>query len=120
MDLEKSSWAKFPTEEDPHARYKYTSVVINASADQRQISRKTYSLLDWIGDIGGFFDGLNAILGFFLRPLAVYALNTKLTSLIVHFKNKEVEAQKQDDSELSGLRWQQSLAKKVTADLSKR
>ena len=67
-----SSWSKFPTDEDPHAHYKYVSATINVSADQKQISRVTYSMLDWIGDIGGLFNGLNTILGFFLKPLAVY------------------------------------------------
>ena len=35
MDVYKSSWSKFPTSEDPHARYKFVSVTINVSPDQR-------------------------------------------------------------------------------------
>ena len=86
-DVEASSWSKFPSEEDPRTRYKHVSVTINASADKRQISRTTYSLLDWVGDIGGLFDGLNTIVTFFLKPLAVYAMNTKVTQLTVRFRN---------------------------------
>ena len=38
------------------------------------IERQTYSLLDWIGDIGGLFDGLNLLISKFIAPIAAFAL----------------------------------------------
>ena len=56
-----SSWNKFPTPENPSTRYKFTSVEIILDPDKLVVNRQTYSLLDWLGDMGGLFDALRLI-----------------------------------------------------------
>ena len=51
-----SSWTYFPTRTNPSTRYKYVSIEYNVSMDVTQVSRSTYHVLDWIGDIGGLLD----------------------------------------------------------------
>ncbi len=53
-----SSWNKFPTPELPFNRYKYSSLSVNVGPDKMIINRGTYSILDWLGDLGGLFDAL--------------------------------------------------------------
>jgi len=53
-----SSWNKYPTKENPYSRYKFTSFELSISPDKMVINRQTYSLLDWLGDLGGLFDAL--------------------------------------------------------------
>ena len=56
-DPEPSAWNKFPTVENPLNRYKFTSIEVNHSANMQTIGRQTYSLLDWLGDMGGYGAG---------------------------------------------------------------
>lgn len=56
------------------------------------IYRSTYSVLDWIGDIGGLFDGLYAIGRYFVAPAAHFTVQAKLLSTLYSFipKDKDV------------------------------
>lgn len=48
----------------------------------RKFQRQTYSILDWLGDIGGLYDSLFIILSFALSPVAAFKLQqTMLTKL---------------------------------------
>ena len=49
---------------------------INFSPDTAIINRQTYSLLDWLGDLGGLFDALYLIGYALIAPLANFALNS--------------------------------------------
>lgn len=40
--------------------------------DMKVIERKTYSLLEWIGDVGGLFDGLIYLGSIFITPIAIF------------------------------------------------
>ena len=42
------------------------------------IERQTYNILEFLGDVGGLFDGLKIIGGFFVAPIATFALKVKL------------------------------------------
>ena len=55
---EQSAWDKFPTDDNPNGLYKFTSIHIDLEKTLIKINRETYSLLDWLGDCGGLFDGL--------------------------------------------------------------
>ena len=66
---EPSAWNKFPTKEDPLTRYKFTSVEVNFSLDMVAIQRQTYSILDWLGDMGGLLDALYFICAICLHPI---------------------------------------------------
>ena len=43
-------------------------------------------MLDWLGDCGGLLDALNFIAQLLLNPFSVYALQSKLSLLLVKFK----------------------------------
>ena len=63
-------------------RYKFTSIEINASMDQNFITRETYSLLDYLGDLGGLFDALKIIGYILISPVSGFALNSRLLTTI--------------------------------------
>ena len=81
-----SAWNKFPNEKDPLARYKFTSVEVNFSADQQNIKRSTYSLLDCLGDMGGLLRGLYVVGMIVMRPLANFALSSQVLSSLFRFR----------------------------------
>lgn len=43
-----------------------------------QIERKTYSSLEWLGDIGGLYDALKLIGHFFVYPIALMQVNKEI------------------------------------------
>ena len=56
---EPSAWTEFPD------KYKFIGVEILMDFSLKSINRSTYSVLDYLGDIGGFIDLLK-LLGTFL------------------------------------------------------
>ncbi len=52
----------------------------------RQINRKTYSFLEWLGDCGGLMDALYLIAEFLVGPLSIFALKSRLVSTLVRFQ----------------------------------
>lgn len=46
----------------------------------REISRQTYSLLDWLGDWGGLMDALFMVAQAFLSPFSALALKAKVAA----------------------------------------
>ena len=84
-----SSFNRFPTKEKPNRNYKFTSLSIDRNLDLVSINRSTYSLLDWLGDVGGLFDALRLIAEFLIAPVSALALKQKLAS---HFEQKTTEA----------------------------
>ena len=69
---------------------------MSLNQDVKKHSRETYSFLDWVGDCGGLFDGLLNFGNILVNPLAVYAMQTKLASLIVNFKQSEAHKDQND------------------------
>ena len=48
---------------------------------QRKIfERSTYSFLEWLGDVGGLFDGLILIVGWLISPFITFVMNSKILS----------------------------------------
>ena len=84
--FEPSSWIIFPTAEKPNTLYKYVSVEINLSQDVVNWNRQTYSLLDWLGDLGGLFDALYHGFRIMLSPFSTFALNSTLLTHLFRFK----------------------------------
>ena len=80
-----SSWIYYPTEEQPSTLYKFTSIEINFTLDQKVWTRSTYSVLDWFGDLGGLFDALVHLAGIFISPLSVFALKSSLLTSIFRY-----------------------------------
>ena len=59
---------------------KYADFEIYLGVSKIIWSRQTYSLLDFLGDLGGLFDALKLIVANLLRPLAGFALNLSVIS----------------------------------------
>ena len=53
------------------------------------VERQTYSLLDWIGDCGGLYDGLKLLVGKIIAPIAAIALKAEL--LTFNFRERVTE-----------------------------
>ena len=64
------------------------SVVLELSLEQTAIERQTYSLLEWVGDVGGFYDGLKLIASYFVAPIATIALQSELLAQHLKRENK--------------------------------
>ena len=46
--------------------------------DMTLIERKTYSCLEWLGDVGGLYDAMRLIGHWLVYPIAFFSLQTKL------------------------------------------
>ena len=68
-----SIYNKWPTAEEPDNRYKYSGVELNFGHDKTLIERKTYDSLEWLSDVGGFFDALVLIGRFLVGPITAFA-----------------------------------------------
>ena len=68
--------------------YKFNSFWTELSPSLTTIERQTYSMLEWLGDVGGLFEGLNGIGFFLVAPLATFAMRMELlTSTFSFAKN---------------------------------
>ena len=54
--------------------------------------RETYSLLDWLGDIGGLLEALMIISGVFVGPVVAFTLKEELLSSIFRYVRSLVAA----------------------------
>ena len=82
---------------------------ISLSLDEKKTSRSVYSLLDFLGDIGGLFGALNAIFGGIVITLQFNGLLQYITPNMYKvkqkktaeekFKNKKNKKQYQEDGE---------------------
>ena len=73
----------YPTPEEPGLRYKFIGLYFTVSKDLIEINRQTYSLLDWMGDIGGLIDGLFLLTDLFMAPLSRLALQSFIMTSLV-------------------------------------
>ena len=71
---QKSNFDAWPTRANPEAHYKIVGLFTELSQSLITTERKTYSFLEWLGDIGGLFDGLLILAAFFVSPIATLAL----------------------------------------------
>lgn len=83
---EYSSWNAPITQDSPQNRYKFASLEVNMSKDLRQINRETYSLLDWLGDVGGLLECLQIIGELLISSVSIFVFKARLMSLIVAFR----------------------------------
>ena len=83
---EASAWNVFPTKENPNARYKFISVEFSFSYDQTLVQRQSYSLLDWMGDMGGLADAFYILGKLLIFPISSFALKSQQMSSIFRFR----------------------------------
>ena len=53
------------------------------------MARKTYSFLDWLGDMGGLFDGLYLIGMIIVAPISNFSLKAELLSSMFRYRSSE-------------------------------
>ena len=54
-----------------------------ALSEKRKVhERTTYSLLDWLGDVGGLFDGLFLIVHWLIQPSVAYAAKNMIVAKV--------------------------------------
>ena len=80
-----TAWMDFPTNAQPENKYKFGSLWINLSPDLQVVQRQTYSLLEWLGDIGGLLEALKYLGIVVLLPLRSFMLKNELISTIFHY-----------------------------------
>ena len=71
----------FPTEDNPGGRFKYASVDFKMSKNTREISRQTYSILDWAGDWGGLLDAMFLLAETLVFPFSLNALHNRVAKM---------------------------------------
>lgn len=69
----------WPTKADPKI-YKFNSFWFELRKYGTTIERETYSLLDWMGDIGGLYGGIVLIAQSMVSPIAAIAVKTEVFS----------------------------------------
>ena len=70
--------------------YKFNSYWFELRQEKRITERQTYNMLEWVGDVGGLFDGLVLICRLFVAPLATLTLKLELLKEI--FKSRKDSA----------------------------
>ena len=88
---EPSAWNKYPSDEDPYSRYKFTSIEINFSPDREYVTRQTYGILDWFGDLGGLLDILYLLGAVLIYPVENFNLHSLLLSKMFRFRSSDKE-----------------------------
>ena len=68
-----SSWTNFPE------RYKFISFELYMHLDRINWNRSTYSLLDWLGDLGGLSDALLYICQIVITYFSSFNMRVTLT-----------------------------------------
>ena len=71
----------WPTKDAPVV-YKFNSIWMELRQYKIVIDRQTYSLLEWLGDVGGLYDGLDIMFRFLLGPFAIFNLNSELLARV--------------------------------------
>ena len=61
--------------------YSYFLCHFSIDRNLRQVSRRTYSLLDWCGDWGGLLDALFIVAELLVYPVSVRELYSRVASI---------------------------------------
>ena len=96
--------------------YEY-AVGMTFSADQLVINRKTDSLFDWLGDWGGFLDGLSLIAELLMESYSLYQIKTFLTNLLIRFSPRESEYQNRS-AFLKLYKEKENIVSSITSDMT--
>jgi hypothetical protein len=59
------------------------------SPDKLVINRETYSLLDWLGDLGGLMDALYVFSSILVAPISAFKMQAILMSKLIREKPSE-------------------------------
>ena len=68
----------FPTPEEPLNEFKFASYDIYLGRNLVKINRQTYSSLEFLGDVGGLYDGLRYGFQLLVTPFTSFTLSISL------------------------------------------
>ena len=88
-----SSMKNWPNEKGSDKEYKITSAWITLSMDQIVVERQTYSILEWLGDVGGLFDMLGLIGGGLVAPFSAFAVKAEMMTSAFRYTQSLVFAE---------------------------
>ena len=71
----------WPSRENP-TWYKFNSLFLELLQEHTTYERSTYSALEWLGDVGGLFDGLGLIAHLVVGQFSAFALKAELLTKI--------------------------------------
>ena len=74
---------QFPTKDNPNAVFNYFQFIVTRNLDLKVHNRKTYSLLDWLGDVGGLLDGMYLIVELLIAGYSACSLEAYLAQALV-------------------------------------
>ena len=77
-----NSFNVWPTKEN-RANYRFNTIWLELSQDLTTIERQTYSLLEWLGDVGGLFDGLVLFANYLIAPFVSFYMQSVLFSQLL-------------------------------------
>ena len=63
-------------------------------------NRQTYSVLDYVGDIGGLFDGLRYACKLILAPLSSYALQNNILTTLFRQQTTDADFGSTEDTKM--------------------
>ena len=71
--------------------YKFNSLWLELSSSKNTIERSTYDMLQWLGDVGGLYDGLILIIRFFISPLIAVCVKAEMHAEVFKYEKQETE-----------------------------
>ena len=75
----------WPTKEKKSI-FRFNGIYLELGQEQIKIERQTYSMLEWVGDIGGLFDGMRILAQILIAPISSYALKA---TMMTHFSPQQ-------------------------------
>ena len=63
------------------------------------VNRQTYSILDWLGDMGGLLDSLYFLGLLFVNPVSTFALRSHLLSKLFRYSGSADSDESESDGE---------------------
>ena len=82
-DEKQSAYSQWPNQ------FKFTSIALSIGPDLKVIERQTYSILDWLGEVGGLYEALRIVGSCIASPFAVTALNSKILEKLFRSSSSE-------------------------------
>ena len=76
-----TAFSLWPTKENSNS-YKFNSIFFELNQEVITYERSTYSLLEWLGDVGGLVEGLSIMGTFIIGPMTTLAIKKELLSHI--------------------------------------
>ena len=105
-----SKYNVWPTRDAP-TRRKFNSIWMELDQEQDLIERSTYGLLDFVGDLGGLWDGLEKSASFFVSPIAVFAMKENLLAAFFWLSKKNKSEEEASESPVQRFYARRSIQK---------